>query len=66
MAKGCFIFMNKKLIIKLIEISINWKITENSLIKILILGINDKKIFFFSEVLKKGIFIFDLQDQCFC
>lgn len=40
-----------------------WIISKNSLIKILILEINDK-IYLFFEVLKDYL-IFDLQDQCF-
>ena len=41
-------------------------ITENSLNKILVLGIKDKVLFFFSEVLRKMYFILGLQDQSFC
>lgn len=51
-AKGCFICVKIKLTIKeIIEIK-NCKMSENSLFKILILGINDRD-FSFSEALKK-------------
>lgn len=39
--------------------------SENSLLKILVLGIKDKEIFLFSEVLRKLYFIIGLQDQSF-
>lgn len=52
------------IIIKLIAKKIIKEISENSLNKILVLGIKDKN-FFFSDVLKSVHFIFGLQDQCF-
>lgn len=59
---GWFVCIKKNELI-IIKIIIIWLISENSLIKILILEIKDSwKIF--SDVLKKK-FIFDLQDQCF-
>lgn len=63
-ARGCFIFMKIKLKINKNVISIHCIISRNSLIKILILGINDKE-FLFSWSFKRIDLIFDLQDQCF-
>lgn len=39
--------------------------TENSLIKILVLGINDKRWSLFSESFRRKFLNFDLQDQSF-
>lgn len=60
---GWFVWVKmKELIIN--NIIIIWLISENSLIKILILEIKDNfKNFFW--YFKKLNFIFDLQDQCF-
>lgn len=46
-ANGCFIWVKIIVIIILTEEIINWIISENSLYKILILGINDKEFSFF-------------------
>ena len=57
-------FKNKKIILNIIEIVNNkYKISKDSLIKILVLGIDDKNFLSF-EVLKVNL-IFGLQDQCF-
>lgn len=45
-AKGWVILKKIIPIISIFDIKINWIISRGSLIKILILGINDKKIFF--------------------
>lgn len=64
MARGCFICI--KIILEMIAIwyKIIWVISENSLSKILILGINDKEFLFFWSF-KRHNLIFGLQDQCF-
>lgn len=46
-ASGCFIWVKIILVKILIKETINWIISENSLFKILILGINDKELSFF-------------------
>lgn len=56
-ANGCFICIKVNPINKDIIIIKYCKISESSLIKILILEINDRKIFSFSEVLKEYILI---------
>ena len=56
MASGWFICVNEILNRDLIVIKVNF-MSGNSLVKILILGINEKVYIFFSEVLKVFLFL---------
>lgn len=54
-ARGCFIRQNVSPSLKIKNIKNICRITENSLIKILVLGTDDGVYYFFSEVLRKRI-----------
>jgi hypothetical protein len=63
-ARGWFIWRNSMVDIIVNRVMADIVISRGSLIKILILGINDKEVLF-SWSFKRMILNFGLQDQCF-